>query len=99
MRSFYLVSLIPNEGVSVKQVQEELNKAHDWYRFADNSWIIVTSKSVAIWHRRLSPYAGGDGQVFVCELDIKNRQGWMSNRFWKWLRKAEEISDSKIAEQ
>jgi hypothetical protein len=27
------------------------------------------------------------GTLFICKLDISERQGWMPKKFWEWLKK------------
>ncbi|WP_215751871.1 hypothetical protein [Gluconobacter sp. P5E10] len=87
MTGFFVVYLDRKPDVTADQVEEKMNKAIDWYKVDSKMWILYSSSSVEKLYARLSPLAKGGGNVFICELNIDNRQGWMSKSFWSWIKK------------
>ena len=63
-----------------------MNLANDWYRIRDNLWILYSTSDTERWYGRLSPLVKESGNVFICRLDSKIRQGWMPKGFWTWLK-------------
>jgi hypothetical protein len=82
----YVVILSPRPGVSLVQVQETLGLADNWYRFADHSWVIITDEPAATWQKRLKRFVDPGGKLFICRLDVTDKQGWLPKPFWTWLR-------------
>lgn len=84
----YLVGVIPGpkHTTDVKGIQDELNAAHSWYRYAPTAWIICTNEQASVWSQRLRPLLIPDGNVLIARLDPDDRQGWMENEFWAWFR-------------
>lgn len=74
----------PTKSAPLKEI---FDTAIDWYRYAPNCWVIYTSRSVDKWYELLKPKIHKDDAMFICELTIENRQGWMEDDFWKWILK------------
>ncbi|WP_157864137.1 hypothetical protein [Gluconacetobacter diazotrophicus] len=87
MTGFFVVYLDRKPDVTADQIEEKMNKAIDWYKVDSKMWILYSSSSVEKLYARLSPLAKEGGNVFICELNIDNRQGWMSKSFWSWIKK------------
>ncbi|MGO9592323.1 MAG: hypothetical protein ACLQFF_09220 [Steroidobacteraceae bacterium] len=86
---FYLVYLKPARGRTLDEIAKQMNLAVDWYRIDPLVWVLYTTSDADKWTSRLAPFAKGegDGYLLVCKLDISDRQGWMAEAFWKWLRR------------
>ncbi|MGY4469334.1 hypothetical protein ACVWWK_005043 [Bradyrhizobium sp. LB9.1b] len=70
------------------QIKGVLNKAVDWVNYAPNCWMIYTSTtSAATWYARLRKVVDNDDSIFVCELNLDNRQGWLPQNVWDWIHK------------
>lgn len=71
-----------------KAIETVLNKAKDWYRYAPNCWIIYTSRDADYWYEKLALVPGmkNHASLFICELDLHNRSGWMPIKFWEWIK-------------
>ncbi len=82
---FYQITCYPRPG-TVQLVQRQINRAQDWYQF-ENVWIVYTNRDAAEWLQRLGPYVKTGGNVFICPIDLSDRQGWMPKSFWEWLKK------------
>lgn len=63
------------------------NKAADWLRYAPNCWILYTGGSPETWFDRIKPHLKEKERVFICELNLSNRQGWLAESTWKWIQK------------
>ena len=86
MGDFYHVWIRPRKGISAEQVVERMNLAIDWIRYASNVWILYTTADEDKWQVRLKPLVEPDGELFICHLDIQQRSGWMSQKFWEWIQ-------------
>ena len=86
---YYVVYLRPAKGRTLEEIAEKMNLAVDWYRIDPVVWILYTTSDAEKWSARLSPFVKGegDGYLFVSRLDVSDRQGWMADGFWKWLRR------------
>lgn len=87
---FYLIFIDRNLDASKDQVQAAMNSALDWYRITSKVWVVYTTSDAEKWYGRLERLVKQGGNVFICKLDIKDRQGWMSKEFWRWLRETED---------
>lgn len=87
MPSFYHVMIIPRSGVDQAAVDKKFDLALDWFRFNRTNWIIFTNKDADIWFSRLREFVEPGGKLFICKLDVSDRQGWVSKKLWEWLGK------------
>jgi hypothetical protein len=70
-----------------KSIQKVLNKAFDWVRYAPNCYIVYTSRDPQHWYGLLREVIDEDDNIFVVELNIENRQGWLPKSVWEWIKK------------
>jgi hypothetical protein len=61
--------------------------AIDWMRYAPNCWIIYTNTDATGWYNRLVPHMTKKDRLFICELNMQNKQGWMDQWMWDWMNK------------
>jgi hypothetical protein len=89
MAKFYHISFnFEGRPASTKAVKEVLSKATDWATYAPNCWIIYSTQEKAeTWYTRLRRVLNEDDSIFVCELNIENRQGWLPESIWTWIDK------------
>jgi len=87
MGKFIHVYIKTTKEVTKSQLEVKLSLAVDWYRYDDNIYIIYTTSSIDKWQQRLLELVKTDGRLFICELQIENRNGWMNKAFWEWLKK------------
>jgi hypothetical protein len=86
MPSYYHVLIFPKSGVDPKRIEKKFDLARDWFRFNSTNWVIETNKDADTWYARLKEFVQPGGNLFICKLDISDRQGWMPRTFWDWLR-------------
>lgn len=73
-------------GVTAQQIQDQMDLSLDWFKYADQCWIVHTTSDPEKWLTRLKPLVEPGGHVFICKLDASIRQGWMAKSFWEWLQ-------------
>lgn len=86
MSEFLHVFVTPRAGQTREQLEVKLNLALDWLRYGEGLYVVYTKSDVATWKRRLREFVKPDGFLFICRLDIKKCQGWMSREFWEWIK-------------
>ncbi len=87
---FFIVYIERRPDIPFKTLEQKMNLSYDWYRLGETLWIIYTTSDVDKWYSRLSPLVKNTGSLFICKLNVSQRQGWMKNSFWKWLRREKE---------
>ncbi len=77
-------------------VQEILNDAADWLRYAPNCWLVYTYLDAAYWQKRLSGIKELRAKGFlICEANIEHRSGYLTKEIWEWFTKSRvELSDA-----
>jgi hypothetical protein len=88
--SFYLIYIERDASGSLEDVKAVIDRALDWYRLNSRVWIVYTTSDAERWYGRLKPLVTNKGNVFICRLDISERQGWISSEFWNWLHGIED---------
>lgn len=82
----HIVTVVPKEGMSASNVEAALEGTIDWYRYQTGCYIVISSGDAKALHKALKPIVDPGGKLFICRLDLADRQGWMIDKFWKWLR-------------
>lgn len=78
------------DNKTYEKVKETMDKSLDWYRIERKVWIAYTSSDAEKWYERLDFFKNIGGNIFICKLDISDRQGWMNKKFWSWIREVKE---------
>ncbi len=70
------------------EIEQILNSAKDWYRYAPNCWLIYTGRTAKTWQGRLKaiPWLNSQRYLLV-EINIDERSGWLARDTWDWLKK------------
>jgi hypothetical protein len=69
------------------ELEATFNQAVDWLRYTPNCWIVWTTSSAQKWFERLKPHLGASDHMFICRLDVTERNGWLPKWLWEWLGK------------
>ena len=88
MVKFLHIFMRPKASVSEEAINAKMNLAVDWYKYAENCWVVKTTSEVDTWQLRLKPLVEPSGSLLILTLDPTKRQGWIAKGFWDWLRKA-----------
>ena len=90
-KKFYQLTLLDDalkSSVAREAIEQVLNRATDWFRFAPNCWLIYSSRNADIWQNRLIKIPEmKDRAFFVCAIDKEDRGGLIDSHFWDWLDK------------
>ena len=82
-----LILTISNPDIDFEAVEEKLNRAKDWLRYAPGSWLIYTNQSAKTWYDRISEVLASKYPiVLVCEANLDDRAGRLSPDAWKWMK-------------
>ena len=82
---FYIVMVNVNPGLTIQDIQTALTNNIQWYRIANNVWVVHTNAGSAWLHQRLIPLAHPSGTLFISRLNVNDRQGWLPQGFWTWI--------------
>ncbi len=82
-----MIYLRPNVESSVS-VEAMMNELDDWFKYAENSWVVYDeNRNAKDMLAMFRPLAESGGALFICQLNVQDRQGWMIKRFWDWIKK------------
>lgn len=87
MAEFLHIYITQKAGVTRDEVEKKLGLALDWFRYDNKVYVVYTTSDVDKWQERLIDLVKPSGHLFICRLDIKVRQRWMTKQFWNWLQK------------
>jgi len=83
---FYHISLDLRSEVDEVALAKRLDLALDWIQYMPTCWIVRTTSDAGKWYSRLKPLLGKRGHLFICRLDISQRQGWLPKSVWEWIQ-------------
>ena len=92
MKKSLHIFIDPSSDADNDEVTKKMNLALDWYRYSENCWIVKTTSSISKWRKRLEPLVGSTGSLLILEIDPESSQGWISESFWTWMKKAFNLS-------
>ena len=72
------------EQPDVDLLVRQLDKALDWVRLTDNSWLLFTSNDPETWYTRFCKVSE-DARVFITQIDASRRSGFMPKRVWEFI--------------
>jgi hypothetical protein len=82
------ILLPPGHPSQQEEIEGKLDKARDWLRYAPNCWLLYTSFSASEWGERLRSLPTMEGcRLLVCEVNLKNKGGWLPRSAWDWMNK------------
>lgn len=87
MGNFIHIYIRPNKDTTKEALEQKLNLAIDWYRYESGLYVVYTTSTVEKWQERLLNLVKEDGRMFICELQMSTKNGWMNKDFWEWIKK------------
>lgn len=88
MKTFLHLTISPCDSDLRSLIQAKLDKATDWLRYSPECWLIYTGQPAKVWYERLTEIAGVKERIlFICEVDLSNRGGWIKQSAWDWIKK------------
>ncbi len=85
--TYYVVYIEMLKDKTYDDIKTKMDLALDWFRVKDDLWILYSTSDAEKLKARLLPLVKSEGRLFICKLDITERNGWMAKSFWEWLRK------------
>lgn len=90
MKKVFHVHIRPSVNASWADIEATLNKATDWFRYDQGSYLVYSGRSASGWHVLLKPHLGQDGSLLVMKVDLSDYQGLMQPSVWAWLEEKKE---------
>lgn len=88
-RRFYVISYdLKILGRDYTSLYDAIKSYDDWQHPLESTWILYTTESA----NDISAKLRADGRMdnsdllFVCALDINDRQGWLDKSVWNWIK-------------
>ncbi len=85
-RRFVNIAFEFEDEPDYSKIEKVLDKAIDWVRYTPNCWLVWTSSSPRRWYNRLKEQLNEGDHLFICEVNIEERGGWMPKSFWDFIR-------------
>ncbi len=87
-KQYYHISINLKTGLIVKnlQINRILEEHINWIKYMPNCYIVVSIESIDTIYNKIKTLLGEGEHVFICELKLANRQGWLPKSVWKWIR-------------
>lgn len=88
-KKFYIVSYdlkVPNRDYT--SLYDAIKGYNDWQHPLESTWLLYTSEDA----NQISSHLRSDGKMddsdllFVCALNIEDRQGWLDKTVWTWIK-------------
>lgn len=98
---FYVITYdLKNEDKDYMPLYDAIKSLGKWEHPIASTWIVNTSMNAEEISRKLhSDNIMSDNDIlFVCQLKIGDRNGWMGKSVWDWIRKIEE-SESEVSRE
>jgi hypothetical protein len=86
MRFLHVAFGFDGPPVAIERIQQVL-KGAGWARYAPNCWIVYTSEDVKSLTERLRAICGKDDSIFICQLVIETKWGYLGREIWDWINK------------
>jgi hypothetical protein len=86
-KHFVIVLTDFDEPVDSDEFTATLNKAVDWIQFTPTSWLLWTTSSSEKWYARMKKYTKPGNRLFICEVNLDDRSGFMPKSFWDFVNR------------
>ena len=74
-------------GRDYTKLYETLKSANSWWHYLESTWILYTTQtSVNDWNDKIRTAMDTNDSLFVVDITGKNRNGWLKQKAWDWLK-------------
>lgn len=80
-----MVAFSTIEGLDIDKLVEAFRKGVDWIRVVDTCFLIKTVSDAQRWYGRLEPLLSDKHTMFICRVDLNDRQGFLPKGVWEWI--------------
>lgn len=71
-----------------KKISEAIKATGNWWHHIEFSWLVVADKTASDIAKEITPHIREvNGTLLVIEVHPSNRQGLLTDRGWKWIRR------------
>lgn len=82
----YIVSYDKSDEDNYTSLEEELMQSGVWWHYLERTWIIMTDETPdEIW-KRIEDKINKEKHFLLMEVNGKNRQGWLKQTEWDWIK-------------
>lgn len=92
MKKFYVISYdLKTPGRDYSSLYDAIKSYQEWQHPLESTWIIYTEDSADSISSSLRANGNMDNSdlLFVCALNINDRQGWLAKSVWAWMKDLE----------
>lgn len=83
---FYIISYdLKTPGRDYSALYAAIKNNRDWQHPLESTWLVYTREDATDIYDALKPTMDNNDLIFISELRIENRQGWMSKACWEWI--------------
>ena len=75
------------------QLQAQFGRV-SWARYAPNCWIVRTDETPQELATKLRTTMNTDDSIFVCEIDMRSKFGWLPKNVWDWINQFDDDDDA-----
>lgn len=65
------------------------NYPNKWFHILEESWFIKTDDSAEEIYKKIKTNLAEDDSIFISEIIMDNKAGWMARSGWDFLKKPE----------
>lgn len=85
-KMIYIISYdLKNPGQDYTSLYEAIKSCGDWQHPLESMWFLSTNSSADNIYNIIKPCLDNNDLLFISELNVKNRQGWMAKSCWDWI--------------
>lgn len=82
----YIVSYDKSDEDNYTSLEQELMQSGVWWHYLERTWIIMTDETPdEIW-KRIEDKINKEKHFLLMEVNGKNRQGWLKQTEWDWIK-------------
>ena len=86
-KRFYIISYdLKNPGRDYSSLYTAIKSDRDWQHPLESTWIVWTTESANDIYKTVKPTLDSNDPIFISELNIMDRQGWLAKSCWEWIK-------------
>jgi len=83
MNRYYLISF---KTANREKIIQYIKSAGTWYKFDENSFIIISSVPFGLLNQNLNSYLEQQkDNLLIIEMSIQDYNGWQKKNVWDWF--------------
>jgi hypothetical protein len=78
---------LKDKFIDYSKLFDILKTAPSWWHYIESTWLIATDEPPELWFSKIKNAIGKDDNLFIVEIKGSQRQGWLSQDAWDWIKK------------